>query len=956
MGRPGPTGRPGASGQEQQEPALPLGALPGAPAPPAPRQPAMVLRESPFPSRALAALNRLAEGLLLPSFWAANRLLDLRETTAERRRRHRGGRCRCCCACAGRALAGLAGSALLLLSLPLAALGLLLWLPVQAARRPFAYQHAALPAPAAAPWAPQQRRTFTFVSANLCLLPSGLAKFSNLGQTLQRAAYAARELAPAPPSPAGARASLVPPGRGAAGGYGGTLCTPRRPGGRPRDSVVVEVPEDGGGGGFEGHGDAEYRGSIEDHRDAEHRGSIEDHRDAEYRGSIEDHRDAEYHGSIEDHRDAEYRGSIEDHRDAEHRGSIEDHRDAEYRGSIEDHRDAEYHGSIEDHRDAEHRGSIEDHRDAEYRGSIEDHRDAEHRGSIEDHRDAEYRGSIEDHRDAEYHGSIEDHRDAEYRGSIEDHRDAEYRGSIEDHRDAEHRGGIEDHRDAEYRGSIEDHRDAEYRGSIEDHRDAEYRGSIEDHRDAEYRGSIEDHRDAEHRGGIEDHRDAEYRGSIEDHRDAEYRGSIEDHRDAEYHGSIKAHRDAEYHRTIEDHRDAEYHGSIKAHRDAEYHRTIEDHRDAEYHRTIKAHRDAEYHGSIEDHRDAEHRGSIKAHRDAEYHRTIEDHRDAEYHRTIEEHRDAEHRGGTEEPGAAEERGRIEEHFPEDADFLCLQEVFDPGATAVLRRRLGRSFEHVLYDVGAYGLRGRCGGFKVLNSGLLLASRYPLLAAQYRCYPNGAHEDALAAKGLLSVQVLLGSAQGQRIVGYLSCTHLQAPACDAAVRDAQLTLGLHWVQLFRDAHEERGDVVAFDVYCGDFNFDNCSRGDEQNQAHPIFEEYRDPCRIGPGRDQPWAMGTCLNYLRIYEEPVSTPEKLKRTLAQAAGRRSYLAEPILRDGRPDPAARGPWRGRRVDYVLHREPRGPAALRTEEAAVSVVTQLAARSDHLPVVLRLAVGPAPP
>ncbi|XP_075000620.1 sphingomyelin phosphodiesterase 5-like [Calonectris borealis] len=503
----------------------------------------MLLPESPFPSRALAALDCLAWGLVSPSFWAVNRLLDLRQTTAEQRRQRRS-RCGWCCGCAGQVLAGLAYTALLLLALPVAALGLLLWLPVEAARRPFVYQYTAGTAPAE-PWDLRQRRTFTFVSANLCLLPSGLAKFSNLGQTPQRAAYIARHLAPVPPDPPGTRASLVEPRHGEANSYGGTLCTPRQPPG----SVAVEVPAEAA-----------------------------------------------------------------------------------------------------------------------------------------------------------------------------------------------------------------------------------------------------------------------------------------------------------------------------------------------------------------------------------------------------------------EPVPAV----LSERFPADADFVCLQEVFEAGAAACLRRRLGGTFPHVLSEVGARGLRG--GRLKLLDSGLFLASRYPLLAARYHGFPNGAREDALAAKGLLAVQVLLGSAQGRRVVGYVGCTHLQAPAADAAIRDAQLTLGLRWLQLFREAQEQRGDVVAFDVFCGDLNFDNCSPGDELNQRHQLFEVYRDPCRRAPGQDAPWAIGTLLNYLKIYEEPVSTPEKLKRTLSQSAGRQRYLAGPILSSGQPDPAAPSPWQGRRVDYILYRQHRGALPLRTEVAGVSFITQLATRSDHLPVALRLDVAPAPP
>ncbi|KAM6104454.1 LOW QUALITY PROTEIN: sphingomyelin phosphodiesterase 5-like [Theristicus caerulescens] len=540
-GHGGCAGCTGAPGQEQGEAALPLHPLPGPPAPQHP--PAMLLQESPFPSRALAALDRLAWGMLTPSFWAANHLLDLQQTTAERRQQ-RQRRCGRCCGCAGQALAGLAYAVLLLLSLPLTALGLLLWLPVQAVRRPFAYQYTAGTAPAK-PWDLQQRRTFTFVSANVCLMPSGLAKFSNLGQTSERATYIARHLAPAPPDRPGTRAGLVDPQHGEANSYGGTLYTPRQPPG----SVTVEMPVEAA-----------------------------------------------------------------------------------------------------------------------------------------------------------------------------------------------------------------------------------------------------------------------------------------------------------------------------------------------------------------------------------------------------------------EPVPAV----LSEHFPADADFICLQEVFEAGAAACLRRRLGGTFPHVVSEVGARGLRG--GQLKLLNSGLLLASRYPLLAARYHGFPNGAREDALAAKGLLAVQVLLGSAQGQRVVGYIGCTHLQAPAADAAIRDAQLTLGLHWLQLFRDAQEQRGDVVAFDVLCGDLNFDNCSRGDELNQRHQLFEVYRDPCRRAPGQDAPWAIGSLLNYLKIYEEPVSTPEKLKRTLSQTAGRQQYLAGPILSNGQPDPAAPHPWQGRRVDYILYRQHHGALPLRTEVAGVSFITQLATRSDHLPVALRLDVGPAPP
>ncbi|XP_066058251.1 sphingomyelin phosphodiesterase 5-like [Chamaea fasciata] len=296
------------------------------------------------------------------------------------------------------------------------------------------------------------------------------------------------------------------------------------------------------------------------------------------------------------------------------------------------------------------------------------------------------------------------------------------------------------------------------------------------------------------------------------------------------------------------------------------------------------------------------------------------------------------------------------HLPPDADLLCLQEVFDGAAAAALLRRLGRRFPHVLWGVGPGGLRG--GRLKVMGSGLMVASRWPVPAARFHAFPVAAREDALANKGLLAAQVLLGTRQGRRVVGYLGCTHLQAPAGDVTIRDAQLSLSLRWLRDFRRDQQRPGDLVAFDVLCGDLNFDNCSLGDAQNQRHPLFQEFWDPAQRQPGRDQPWAIGTLLDYLKIYEEPVSSPERMERTLSDPRGRAQFLAGPlppcdpsVTPVTPPATPATQPWQGRRVDRVLLR--RDPE-MATEVTGYSVITQLATLSDHLPVALRLRLGPA--
>ncbi|XP_043363151.1 sphingomyelin phosphodiesterase 3-like isoform X2 [Dermochelys coriacea] len=151
-------------------------------------------------------------------------------------------------------------------------------------------------------------------------------------------------------------------------------------------------------------------------------------------------------------------------------------------------------------------------------------------------------------------------------------------------------------------------------------------------------------------------------------------------------------------------------------------------------------------------------------------------------------------------------GEILAPFPPDVDFLCLQEVFDQRAGARLCQLLSPFYEHIVYDVGVYGLHGCT--LKVFNSGLFLASRYPVLAAQYHCYPNGIREDALSAKGLLSVQARHRSA--------VTSSPWGSPGCSCS----------------RTPTRSEGTVITFEVFCGDFSFDNCSSGGVWPEGEPM----------------------------------------------------------------------------------------------------------------------------
>uniref|UniRef100_A0A3Q0S7U7 Sphingomyelin phosphodiesterase 3 n=1 Tax=Amphilophus citrinellus TaxID=61819 RepID=A0A3Q0S7U7_AMPCI len=284
---------------------------------------------------------------------------------------------------------------------------------------------------------------------------------------------------------------------------------------------------------------------------------------------------------------------------------------------------------------------------------------------------------------------------------------------------------------------------------------------------------------------------------------------------------------------------------------------------------------------------------------------------------------------------------ISAFFPANLDFLALQEVFDHGATTRLRRQLHRYFPYILSDVGRYGWKGCCSRFKFLNSGLMLASRYPILDARYECYPNGRGEDALAAKGALFAKVHVGTShQEQRVVGYVTCTHLHAIEGDASVRCEQLDLLLQWGAEFRqsssvppEGEKVLEDLVAFDVILGDLNFDNCSSEDKLEQQHALFTQYKDPCRLGPGEDKPWALGTLLDPSGLYDEDVSSPESLQNS----------------QKGRKIPLK---GNGRRIDYILYSDEGLQQDWKLEIEEFSFVTQLAGLTDHLSVAARLAVS----
>ena len=181
---------------------------------------------------------------------------------------------------------------------------------------------------------------------------------------------------------------------------------------------------------------------------------------------------------------------------------------------------------------------------------------------------------------------------------------------------------------------------------------------------------------------------------------------------------------------------------------------------------------------------------------------------------------------------------IDLRFPKDLDFLCLCEVFDKGAAKTVRDKLSDYFPYVVYDIAARPC------FRFCNSGLLFASRYPIVDVEFRKY--GAHEgsDSMACKGILHVKLRVGRLKdGTDVVAFINQTHIQARVSEKSgdFQLAQLDLAVEDIRRFR-AKNADNEIVAFQVLSGDLNFDSISDSDETRWAHPLFTQlFVDPCR-------------------------------------------------------------------------------------------------------------------
>ncbi|XP_041376042.1 sphingomyelin phosphodiesterase 3-like isoform X2 [Gigantopelta aegis] len=290
------------------------------------------------------------------------------------------------------------------------------------------------------------------------------------------------------------------------------------------------------------------------------------------------------------------------------------------------------------------------------------------------------------------------------------------------------------------------------------------------------------------------------------------------------------------------------------------------------------------------------------------------------------------------------------HFTQ-LDFLCFQECWSTTLTQRLVRELQQLYPYIVHDIGAYDFDVNCYGF---NSGLMFASKYCIGDVDFKPFTGELTRGAFDSKGLLMVKI------NKQHVGYIFLTHLEAFEGKKKIREKQMTSIMSWMHDFKKSNKELHDVILFDFLCGDFNFDNMSPCDKSCQHHALFDKYEDVARERPGVDKAWSIGTKLRQLSLYEEAVSSPEVMQRTLQSPLKRPLYVVDATLvkgsygeiraqqprLDGRGKPLITPRSGKRRTNYILCRH-NIPVIVEN----YNFITRLATLTDHVPISMTIKV-----
>ena len=304
---------------------------------------------------------------------------------------------------------------------------------------------------------------------------------------------------------------------------------------------------------------------------------------------------------------------------------------------------------------------------------------------------------------------------------------------------------------------------------------------------------------------------------------------------------------------------------------------------------------------------------------------------------------------------------VVDHWPEDVDFVALQEVWDRLSAIALICKMRKTFKYFLTDICQDN-----GNSKHLfrSSGLFIASKYPIVDCKAAFFDPVAFYQNVFTHAYIFVKFDLsskkgGNVNGRKLVGYLANTHLPSYEDENSRKIRPLTeLHKEYNEFQRSTLKENEDV-AFAVVAGDFNLCNISKCDKFEHNNPIYNEYLDYCREKGGVDHSWTVGTEVRQLSLPESGFRSAEALKNVLKDDVKRRFYILDadlekitpftpfslPIQEEDGTVVAKADTGGKRRVDKILYH----PEHLYSRPHSFFFVTALAPYTDHVPICLVL-------
>jgi len=286
-------------------------------------------------------------------------------------------------------------------------------------------------------------------------------------------------------------------------------------------------------------------------------------------------------------------------------------------------------------------------------------------------------------------------------------------------------------------------------------------------------------------------------------------------------------------------------------------------------------------------------------------------------------------------------------FPQ-LDFICFQEVTDRFFALALISMLRKRYSHFVYDIGVnkFGVN-----MFLANSGLMIASRYPILSVKFNPFSKKKGWQHAVSFGVVICKVDLG----EKNVGIFANLHTMAYQEKEPLIDSALTQVKDAMELFRSSDVSDTENVVFDVICGDFNIDNLSPGDSEAAQNHLFNHYKDPAMLSPGNDQQWAVGTEMRQPKLNTPEMADVDTFRNILIDDVRRRHYILDADVKEQtfdlmycEPKPDENGEVSSksfggmRRIDKILHRA--------GKVLGFGYVSALSGLTDHVPVVMSLS------